>query len=102
PSGGYISQPQETSVTAGGRAVYSFSIATAGTYGVSASVNAPNEGANSVFVNMDGEPTDPYMIWDIPITSGFQDRRLSWRGNGSFTTAEFPVMNFRLTAGPHQ
>jgi hypothetical protein len=37
------------------------------------------------------------MIWDIPVTVGFEDRIVSWRGNG---TLESPKV-FYLTTGSH-
>ena len=99
---GYITQLQQTGVTDAGQAVYGFSITTPGSYIVSASVNAPDDTANSVFVGIDGQPADPTMIWDIPITSGFEPRTVSWRGNGTFDNPQFVPAVFNLTAGPHQ
>jgi len=100
--GGYISQVSETSVTAGGQAVYGVNIPTAGSYVVQISVNAPNESANSLFVNFDGQPTDPAMIWDIPVTSGFVNLAAAWRGNGTFDSPQYVPAVFNLTAGVHQ
>ena len=40
---GYISQPEQTEVAAGGKAVYSFKIANAGDYIIIGLVNAPDE-----------------------------------------------------------
>jgi hypothetical protein len=101
-SGGYISQPGETSVTEGGQAVYGFTISAAGAYTISVSVNAPNESANSLFVNIDAQPTDPAMIWDIPVTTGFANQNISWRGNGAFDSPQYVPAVFNLTAGTHQ
>lgn len=100
-SNGTISQPVYTGVTDGGRAAYTFSLSTAGDYLVSAQVNAPDDSANSFFVNIDAEPTDPTMIWDIPLTSGLAERTVSWRGNGTFDNAQFAPKVFNLTAGTH-
>ena len=99
---GYISQPDETGLTGSGRAVYVVNIPSAGDYTISANVNAPHEGANSLFINIDAEPTDPAMIWDIPLTTGFQDRTVSWRGNGTFSSAQYTTKVFSLSAGTHQ
>jgi hypothetical protein len=65
-------------------------------------VNAPNNGANSFFVNIDAEPQDPYMIWDIPVTTGFGQRIVSWRGNGTFDADQFVPKVFNLSQGAHQ
>jgi hypothetical protein len=101
-SNGTISQAALSGVTAGGRAVYTFNIASAGNYTVSAQVNAPSDGANSFFVNIDSEPTDPLMIWDVPITSGLTSRTVSWRGNGTYDNNQFAPKVFALAAGTHQ
>jgi hypothetical protein len=101
-SGGYVSQSIQTSVNSGGSAVYAFVITNAGNYTVSANVNAPGDGANSFYVNIDAQPTDPTMIWDIPVTSGFTNQTVSWRGNGTDTTAQYAPEVFNLTAGVHQ
>jgi hypothetical protein len=101
---GYVYQPIATPVVAdGGRAAYDFSLASAGTYVVSATVSAPDGGANSFFVNMDAEPQSPYMIWDVPITAGFEQRLVSWRGNATGNQdSEFVPKVFTLAQGPHE
>jgi len=102
-SSGAISQPGYTALpSAGGRAAYTFTIATAGNYTVATRVNAPDEGANSFFVNIDAEPVDPTMVWDVPVTSGFAERTVAWRGNGTTTSSEFSPKIFTLSAGIHQ
>ena len=65
-------------------------------------VSAPNQSFNSLFVNVDSEPTDPEMIWDIPPTSGFENRIVSWRGSGTYDNSEFVPKVFNLTKGAHQ
>ncbi len=57
----------------GGRALYRFTIQDGGDYAVRAVVNAADEGRNSFFVGMDTEP-DASMIWDVPLTNGFEER----------------------------
>jgi hypothetical protein len=99
---GTIYQTAYTGVTAGGRAAYSFTVPTAGNYTISALVNAPDDGANSFFVNIDAEPTDPTMIWDVPITSGLTARTVSWRGTGTYNNNQYAPKVFNLTAGTHQ
>ena len=99
---GYISQSVSTAVANGGQAVYSFIITNAGNYVVQAVVNAPNSGANSMYVNIDAQPQDPSMIWDILMTSGFEQRLVSWRGNGTDGNDQFVPQIFSLAAGTHQ
>lgn len=100
--GGIIYQTAFTSLTGGGRAAYSFSIVDAGDYTVSALANAPDDSSNSFFVNIDAEPTDPMMIWDVSVTSGLIDRTVSWRGNGTPQNNQFAPKIFTLAAGTHQ
>jgi hypothetical protein len=97
-----ISQGLTTDATTGGRAAYTFTVATASNYVVKASVNAPTTTNNSFYVNIDAEPTDPIMIWDIPVTTGFMNRFVSWRGNGTPDVDQFVPQIFALSAGTHQ
>ena len=99
---GTLSQPAYTGVTDSGRAAYTFTVSAAGDYLVSALVNAPDDSANSFFVNIDAEPVDPTMIWDIPLTSGLVERTVSWRGNGTPDINQFTPKVFNLSAGTHQ
>jgi hypothetical protein len=108
-SGTAISQPAYTTLAASGQAVYTFTIATTGNYVVSALVNVPSQDSNSFWVNVDAQPTDPTMIWDVPLTTGFASQTVSWRGNGTVSTtsssgltAQFAPKVFRLSAGTHQ
>jgi hypothetical protein len=101
-SNGAISQAAYTSLAGGGQAVYTFTIATAGNYTISAKVSAPDDSSNSFFVNIDAQPTDPTMIWDVPITTGFASETVSWRGNGTPTSNQFTPKVFTLSAGTHQ
>ena len=99
---GILSQPIETDLSDSGRASYSFNIPLAGNYIITARVNAPSGGANSLFVNIDAEPTDPTMIWDVlPTTAGFEPRTVGWRGNGTFDSPQFPTKVFWLSVGTH-
>ena len=101
---GTLFQSVETGVTNGGRAVYSFDVVNPGNYLVSAMINAPTEGENSFYVNIDAEPTDPLMIWDIPVTAGLTSRTVSWRGTGTEDPAssQYSPKVFALSAGTHQ
>jgi Bacterial Ig domain/Right handed beta helix region/Protein of unknown function (DUF1565) len=104
-----IVQPAYTDATSGGQAVYTFNVPAAGSYVVSALVNAPSTDNNSFFVNIDAQPTDPMMIWDVPVKAGFASETVSWRGSGtadtnspSGMTAQYSPVVFALTAGTHQ
>lgn len=99
---GSLYQTTITDAVTGGSAVYTFTIAADGAYVIQASVNAPNTSQNSFFVNIDAQPEDPTMIWDIPITVGFESRLISWRGNGTDGSNQFVPAVFRLTKGTHQ
>lgn len=106
---GAITQPGYTSVTAGGEAVYTFHLGTAGNYVISAVVTAPSTDNNSFYVNIDAQPTDPLMIWDIPVTLTPTDETVSWRGAGALDPAspsafdaQYAPRVFTLSAGGHQ
>ena len=100
---GYLSQSvQTTDPTAGGRVAYTFTNASAGNFAIQVLVDAPSDGNNSFFVNMDAEPLAPTMICDIPLTSGFEQRMVSWRGNGTDVNNQFVPKTFALPAGVHQ
>ncbi len=99
---GCISQPEQTELAGGGRAVFNFTITNAGNYVIQAVVNAPGEDANSFYVNVDAPPEDPAMIWDIDVTNGFEERIVSWRGNGDANSDEIVPKRFNLSAGAHK
>jgi sulfur relay (sulfurtransferase) complex TusBCD TusD component (DsrE family) len=103
-SNGTLSQPVQTGVTNGGQAIYTFNVTNGGNYLVSAMVIAPNDGENSLYVNIDADPTDPLMIWDIPICSVLTNATVSWRGNGNSDPAssQYNPKVFALSAGTHQ
>ena len=98
---GHIYQPVQTDLTNTGLAVYTFTITNSGSYVVQALVNAPNSAANSFYVNIDAEPEGPCMIWDIPLTSGFQRQTITWRGNGTAGRDQCDGKVFYLTQGTH-
>jgi hypothetical protein len=101
---GTISQPSQTGLENGGRAVYRFNLPRAGSYIISAMVTAPNDGQNSFCVNIDAEPSDPLMIWDIPVCATPTRHLISWRGkgNGDPGLSEYRPKIFNLSAGTHQ
>jgi hypothetical protein len=85
----------------GGKAVFNFTITNAGDYVVETLVDADDESTNSFFVNVDAQPTDPDMIWDIDVTSGFEKRLVNWRGSGESGSDEFAPKRFKLGPGAH-
>ena len=93
---------ETTDPALGGLAVFSFTLTNAGNYLVQALVNAPADANNSFFVNLDAEPQSPAMIWDIPVTAGFKQQVVSWRGAGTFDANQYVPKIFTLTAGVHQ
>ena len=99
---GAISQQSQTEVTGGGKAVFTFMVAQAGNYVIHAVASAPDEDSNSFFLNIDAQPEDPLMIWDMEVTKGFEERIVSWRGNGDSGSDEYAPKIFKLTAGEHK
>jgi hypothetical protein len=97
-----ISQPSETSLAGGGRAVYAFTVTTPGDYVIEALALAPSAAENSVFVNIDSEPIDPQSIWHVPVSTTVQSYQVSWQGNGTFDNPELAPKVFTLSAGVHQ
>lgn len=98
---GFLSQPEQTALE-GGKAVFEFTVPTAGTYQISGLVDAPAEDANSFYLNVDAPPADPEMIWDIAVTTGFEERVVCWRGNGTPEESQFSPKLFKLSAGAHK
>lgn len=82
----------------GGRAVYNFTVPRAGHYILSASVNCPDGGSNSFFVNVDAEPTVSH-IWNVPVTVGVENRSLHWMASNSPPLPQPKV--WTLSAGNH-
>ena len=73
---------------------FTFRVLQAGNYTVSAYVYAPDDGANSAFINIDGEPTTA-MVWSVPVSANPTSRMVTYAGNTS------PQV-WNLTAGVHQ
>jgi hypothetical protein len=96
-TGGMISQPATTTVTAGGSAVYQISNSVPGNYVISAQVKAPDTNSNSFYVNVDAQPTDPTMIWNLAVSSALTNETVSWQG----ISDSVPKVFF-LAAGSHQ
>ncbi len=102
-SNGQVSQSVQTiSPSAGGRAAYKFNVTEPGVYVVKFSLGATSEASNSIFYNIDAEPSGDTMAWDIPVTSGVQDRDGGWRGTGTVTKNQYTPKYFELTTGTHE
>ena len=99
---GLIFQSVETATPVnGGLARWRVTIPVTGSYVVSASLKAPDVGANSLFLDFDQEPVTPTAIWDIvPFSEVTEDRIANWRGSGG-ATSEFNPKVWSLTAGIH-
>jgi parallel beta-helix repeat protein len=98
----YIAQPNETTLANSGRSSYNFTLSESGNYVVKMLLNASGDGSNSLWVNLDSQPQDPTMVWDIlPHTTNFEERTVSLRGSGTFDNNEFNPKIFSLTAGNH-
>jgi hypothetical protein len=97
-SGGMISQSiQTTTISLAGRATFTFTNRQAGNYIVSAQVVAPTATANSFYVNIDADPTDPLMIWNLPVNPALTNQTVTWAG-----ISDFVPKVFYLSAGVHQ
>lgn len=98
---GLVSQGvQTTEPSEGGKLTGRVSIPVAGDYRIAIKVNAPSTASDSLFVGFDQEPT-PEAIFDIPLTSGIEERIVSWRGSGEPGTPEFAPKLWHLEAGTH-
>jgi hypothetical protein len=100
---GFVSQPFQTSLANGGRAVYDFTVTNAGAYVIQARVNAPNGSSNSFFVNVaaepqNAEPQDPGSIWEFSPSLEFTNRFVTLRGD---TNSPRPHV-FHLKAGANR
>ncbi|MCR4335624.1 MAG: right-handed parallel beta-helix repeat-containing protein [archaeon] len=100
----YIYQVTETSNPLnGGKAVCNLNVSEAGEYVIQVNANAPNDGSNSIFINVDSDANSDQMVWDIPIAIGFQDSNANWRGqDGNFEYSQFIPKTFDLNADMHK
>ena len=92
-NGTVVQQDTLTGASDGGRASYTFNVATAGVFTVSAIINAQDGGSDSIFVNIDAEPTE-VNLWSIPLTSGFEKRTVRFQSDTN-------DHSFTLTATSH-
>ncbi len=100
-NGYFFLAAEQQEVAGGGKAVFNFSVTNAGNYVIETLVSAPDGSSNSFYVNIDAQPEDPEMIWDIDLTAGFEKRVVSWRGGGDSSNDEISPKRFKLEAGAH-
>ena len=94
---GYIAQPEQLDIQTGGKAIYSFNVTEAGKYIVKGVVNAASDTENSFYVNIDAQPEEDMAIWGVELTTDFEERTVSWRGDD-----ETVPKVFTLAPGGHK
>jgi hypothetical protein len=98
-SDGTISQNVETSApTAGGRAAYGVYVPTSGDYSIKIRLSAGGASADSIFVDVNNDPAAA-ALWNAGTTNGFEERIVSWQGNGTVAQPQFKDKTFTLLAG---
>lgn len=82
-------------------------VTTAGQFNLIGSVNAPNTGENSLWIDFDRDPaSDDTRAWDLVVGTAFGNQTATWRGANAKTsndpsTAQFNPKAWALTAGAH-
>lgn len=91
-----------SAIPADGYALYGFATSSNGYYYIFSNCRGETSGADSFYVQIDGVPVAQTNTWDIlPATTGFQDRVVSWRGSGTFTSPQYTTNLWYLTSGDH-
>jgi len=90
------------SLDGSGRARLPFTIDTAGTYRIRALVLAVDHNSNSMFYNIDQEPTVENIIWDFQPSSSLQEVVSSMRKNNQRYIENINEKRFDLSAGNHE
>jgi hypothetical protein len=98
---GCVCQPDSQEASKG-RAVYEFDLTNSGSFVLQGLVKAPSAGTNSLIVNVDAEPDDPAMIWDIALTPDFTNQLISWRGERNPGSILVSRKVFNLSQGKHR
>ena len=93
-AGGTVQQDIQTGVNTGGRASYVFTVTNAGAYNVTVLVTAKDAASDSMYVNIDQEPSDPANVWHIEPTVFPEYRVVNWNFATNATA-------FSLGTGPH-
>jgi hypothetical protein len=99
---GSLSQPLATDRIHGGRASFVFETKIPGDFVIVAFVNAPATNSNAFYINIDAEPEDASMVWDVPATKGFEERLVSWREPQGVSAPGVGRKIFHLSAGRHE
>lgn len=77
-------------------------VVSGGEYQFKLRVRADDYSSDSVFLSVDAAPTLPHSIFDVPLTTGFEWRTVTLRGNASDPAApEFTPYVMNLTPGVH-
>jgi hypothetical protein len=93
-SNGVVLQTVETTdPNLGGRARWRVTIPETGFYVVNIRVDASTGSSDSLFINFNGEPTTSQEWHVAPLTSGFEERLVTWADEGAQV--------FALSAGEH-
>ena len=99
---GSLSQPLATDRIHGGRASFVFETKIPGDFVIVAFVNAPATNSNAFYINIDAEPEDASMVWDVPGTKGFEERLVSWRESRAVGVQGVARKVFHLLPGRHE
>jgi hypothetical protein len=100
---GHVTSSVDSSadVPTSGFTIFGFNT-TNGQYYFTGDVRGTNGTSDSFYVAVDSHPNSPSNIWDIlPATTGFQNRTVGNRGNGTFDVPNFPTNIWTLTSGDH-
>jgi hypothetical protein len=81
-AGAQVALSMTNGQTSSKRAVYTFAVTNAGEYAVVAEVRAAGGAGGAVGVNVDAEPVEPEMVWEIRASTNFVSEIVTWRGRG--------------------
>jgi len=80
-----------------------FRVLSAGQYSLVASVIAPDEGENSIWIDFDADPLgDDTRCWDMEVVDAWDEQAVNWRGpQGRALAPQFAPKVWDLSAGTH-
>jgi hypothetical protein len=99
---GLLQSASEPGTTNAGEAIYEFTLTNSGDYVLRARVAVAGPKTDSLSLNIDAEPSEPGMIWDIAATHGLENRFVTWRGNLVAQPKIRRPKAFRLSKGTHR
>ncbi len=99
---GWVFRAVPTGATNGGRAEYQFTNQVASAYRITAVVQTQSNAPDAFGVNIDAEPVEPGMTWDVPAAKEPVTLPVSWRGVGSVEKPQFAPKLFFLSPGGHR